>query len=287
MRIECESCGAWVSPPGAEVLGAIVRLPCPACGAASELPVAPRADRGGTQSEEAPGKEVSEGSVDASAQPPAGAAASAASIASGRQRAPGAAAGAAESAEMAAMECPKCGTAQGPASACRRCGLLAEHFSSFSAREGAGANPTLRRAWEACLEDWDDADAHEAFLERAVELSGYAYAARRYRGRLRERPGDATAARQLERVRRMAEAAALSVSAAGRRRERGPEYYRGAILVLVVLAFLAAAGVVYAIFAQGGQPLPGGGSEPESPGIEREELPGSEPVWRGPDPEPG
>jgi hypothetical protein len=148
------------------------------------------------------------------------------------------------------MTCPKCGTAQRTADACRSCGLRADRMARYTAAS-SGASPELVAAWTACLSRWSDPDAHEDLATLAAAHGAYAWVAGRYRDRLRDEPGNATAAQRLGALTRITEAS-LRAGAAGHTDGRGggpPGHkpYKNAITILVALVLLAAAGTIYAM----------------------------------------
>ncbi len=150
----------------------------------------------------------------------------------------------------AAMSCPKCGSEQPPASACRVCGLAADRFAAWDAAHRT-LEPRLEAAWRACLAAWHDAGAHERFLERVAAQSAYSDAARRYRARLRDHGGDATDEARLARIAKMAEAALLSRAVASKDAANDKEPYRGVLLMLIMLVVLGGAGATYMLLGQG------------------------------------
>jgi hypothetical protein len=143
------------------------------------------------------------------------------------------------------QHCPKCGAAVS-GDACRGCGLLASRFDEFRASDDAAADPPVVAAWEQALAAWDEPARHDRFVELASEKGAYAYAARRYRERLRADPDDAVARGRLDRITRMAEAALLATAHA-RKLAGTKEPYRGSVLVLVLLLVGIAIGGIYAM----------------------------------------
>lgn len=145
--------------------------------------------------------------------------------------------------------CPKC-DAPAPGDACARCGLARERFAAFVGDDEAPASGALRRAWEQVEAAWEDDAGHAAFVERAALEGAFRDAARRYRRAGRERD-DGRAEAQLDRIRRMAEAAILArpVEAAASA-EPEPEPYRRLVVLLIALVALAGAGGVYAMWHQ-------------------------------------
>jgi hypothetical protein len=159
------------------------------------------------------------------------------------------------------MTCPKCGTVQRPADACRQCGLRADKMKGFSAADEA-ASPALTAAWAKCLATWSDPDAHEELAKVAAAHGAYAWVARRYRDRLREQPQNATAAQRLAAITRITEAS-LRAGAAVRPDAKGAGHkpYKSALTILIALVLLAAAGTIYAMVATpsedpGAPPIP-------------------------------
>jgi hypothetical protein len=146
-----------------------------------------------------------------------------------------------------AIVCPKCGREQAPAEACRGCGLLVERFDEFRRRDDEDVPPAVVAAWERCLAAWDDAAEHERLVEVVAAHRAYGWGARRYRDALRGRPDDAVARARLTRMARMAEAA-LRSTATPRPEPRAKEPFKGAVVLLVVLAFIAVVSGVYAMF---------------------------------------
>lgn len=133
-------------------------------------------------------------------------------------------------------ECPKCGRGvETGDQACRSCGLLRAHFTGFRlASRKSGRRVTYQTRWTLVEENWSDAEAHEAFLAAAGREAALAAAAKWYRKAARKRHGDPMAARQLERISRMA-LAVHQVSVAPTPRENTGSRYRGLIMLFVIL----------------------------------------------------
>jgi len=152
------------------------------------------------------------------------------------------------------MACPKCGTVQPEAAACRVCGLRAERMASYAAQNPAGnAAPELLAAWAVVEAGWDDVDAHDKLGNLIASHNAYAWAARRYRDRLRAAPDDPIATDRLARITRITEAS-LRASAVARSDARSDgmpasvaKPYRGVITVLIMLVVVIAAGTIYAL----------------------------------------
>lgn len=153
------------------------------------------------------------------------------------------------------MQCPKCGTSQPEAEACRSCGLAAARFDSFRASNPEGAD-RLDALWEGVQASWDDDEVHRRFIEAAAADHAFAIAARRYREVLRERPGDARADTALKRITRMAEASMLARAAARPGQGEGKEPYKNVLILLIALVLLAGAGAMYLMVRSAGQEEP-------------------------------
>jgi hypothetical protein len=234
LRIECELCRALVSVDRFRSSASGIDVDCPACErrffVAAQPPHTATATPTVTIDSEQAAPAIEWRPVD---RPPTASGAGS----SARQR--------------HAMTCPKCDERQPGASACRRCGLSAARFDDFAASAAVDLPPEVDEAWRRCLARWGDRAAHEAFTERVAAASAYAHAARMYRERLRAEPADELARAQLERMGRMAEAAAFTAAASTAHRAgatRSP--YRAAIWLLVLCGLLAIGGSLYAILTR-------------------------------------
>jgi hypothetical protein len=112
-------------------------------------------------------------------------------------------------------------------------------------------------AWDRVIEAWDDGERHDALLRRVAQHDAYAWAAARYRDAKRAAPAspspfrsypdhavDAIADRQLDRMRRAAEATLYASASAREDRARSP--YRATTAILAMLIFAVVAGLVFA-----------------------------------------
>jgi hypothetical protein len=163
------------------------------------------------------------------------------------------------------MQCPKCGSSQPEADACRSCGLAAARFDGFRASEPEGED-RLEALWEAAQADWDDDEGHRRFIEAAAATDSFAIAARRYREVLRQRPGDPRADTALKRITRMAEASMMARAAARPGEAEGKEPYKNVLILLIALVMLAGAGAMYLMVRSAGQEEP---TRVPVPGLER------------------
>ena len=220
MRVECESCHELVTASFSLEAGA-VRAVCPACRHAMVVPVAPSA---------AP--EVATEAV----------------TAAGTDAATPAAADAA---------CPKCGAPRrGGAASCPSCGLAVARMAAYVAARDAEVLGPVREAWARATEAWSDPARHDELLRLVAAHNAYAWAA----GRYRTRGGDPIAGRQLDRLRRAAEATLLA--GASVRPDRAAAPYRAAVGILAILIAVVLVGLVYATVIR--QP-PGAAVAPSAP----------------------
>jgi len=157
--------------------------------------------------------------------------------------------------------CPKCGAPRRGERACPRCGLAADRSEAYTeantAARGASVPAEVAAAWERVIEAWDDAERHDALLRRVAQHDAYAWAAARYRDAKRAAPAspspfrsypdhavDAIADRQLDRMRRAAEATLYASASA--REDRGGSPYRATTAILALLIFAVVAGLAFA-----------------------------------------
>jgi hypothetical protein len=111
------------------------------------------------------------------------------------------------------------------------------------ARDAAVAEP-VRDAWQRATAAWHDDARHDEVFQRAAGHNAYAWAA----GRYRTRGKDPIAVRQLDRLRRAAEATLLAGATV--RADATSKPYRATAGVLVALVIVVAAGLVYALVAR-------------------------------------
>ncbi len=149
--------------------------------------------------------------------------------------------------------CPKCRALVGSRAACPGCGLASSRMAGFSSARDSEIPEAVRAAWSAVVsspEAWVEQARHDAFVQLVASASAFAWAAGQYQEIRRQRPDDAIAVRQLERVRRTAEAAMLATTTV---REVKQSPYRSATAILVMLVVLLIAGAVYARFMREAQ----------------------------------
>jgi hypothetical protein len=142
--------------------------------------------------------------------------------------------------------CPKCGTPRAaPASACPRCGLASDHMAAYAGKRDAELPDAVAVAWEAALAAWSDPARHDALFQLIVLHGAYAWAAAKYRDHKRAlNDDDAIGDRQLERLRRAAEATLRVTGTA--RADTTPKPYRALLAVLVVLIVATIVGLLIA-----------------------------------------
>jgi hypothetical protein len=146
------------------------------------------------------------------------------------------------------MTCPKCGSYQAIAVACRKCGLTTTLMPKFREQDSAQQPSAVTTAWIAAELNWTDPGRHEKFVAAVVEANAFAYAARQYRAAAIKRPDDAIAATQIERLRKMAEAALKATAV--QRPDKGPMPFKGATMVLIACIVAVVFGLVYAMISK-------------------------------------
>jgi hypothetical protein len=156
--------------------------------------------------------------------------------------------------------CPKCGALRrADAAACASCGLTAARMAAYSSEREAAVPGALHDAWTRATERWGDAAVHDELLRMVAGHSAYAWAAGRYRTRAR----DPVARRQLERLRRAAEAT-LFASATARSEARASPY-RASRSVLAILIVAVVVGLLYATVIRDSAPPPRAPASPVRP----------------------
>jgi hypothetical protein len=138
-------------------------------------------------------------------------------------------------------------------------------MEAYARTREAAVPDAVAAAWDRVLEAWDDAGRHDALLGLVAQHDAYAWAAARYREARRSAPAspapfrsypdhavDAVADRQLERMRRAAEATLLASASTREDRARAP--YRAATAVLAMFIFAIVAGMLFASVLRPGQP---------------------------------
>jgi hypothetical protein len=136
------------------------------------------------------------------------------------------------------MTCPKCGQAQRPAAACRRCGLLVASWRPEDAAQGPAPGPAREAAalWTACEGAWHESPRHDAFIDHCRRAGLLALAAARYG----QRAGpDGVAAARLAQIRTLAEQGLFALRSEPKRKSS-----RALIVLAVVfiVLFVALAG---------------------------------------------
>jgi hypothetical protein len=150
--------------------------------------------------------------------------------------------------------CPKCGTARDDARThCASCGLAHDRMGAFAQARDAVPD-ALGEAWQRAVAAWDDRARHDELLRLVTQHDAYAWAAARYRERLKERADDAVAQQELQRVRKAAEAQLLSTGT--NRRVNIPKPYRRTLAMLGLLVFMILALAIYALATRGRSDAP-------------------------------
>jgi hypothetical protein len=154
-------------------------------------------------------------------------------------------------------------------------------MEAYARTREAAVPEVLAAAWDRALEGWDDDERHDALLRLVAQHDAYAWAAAKYRDVKRAAPAspspfrsypdhavDAIADRQLDRMRRAAEATLFASASA--REDRGRAPYRATTTILAMFIFVIVAGLVFATMLQRSRPAGAGqatpaGAQPASP----------------------
>jgi len=134
--------------------------------------------------------------------------------------------------------CPKCG-APHPAEqpSCAKCGLT---FALFNPEHLALPAP-LEETWTALVAAWSDAARHEAFLEECHQAGVLIEAARRYRVRSEQDPGDSAAALYRDEAGRRL----MALTTLPHEEEPDLTWVKVVMAGVVVVACLALVGVIF------------------------------------------
>jgi len=99
----------------------------------------------------------------------------------------------------AIRRCPKCGASNLKSrTECCKCGVIFEKYERFE-REG-GVLPSLSRAWQGVLQDYNNIAKHMAFVDQCEELQAVPYALKKYEELKEIQPFDQIAIEMHERV---------------------------------------------------------------------------------------
>jgi hypothetical protein len=126
---------------------------------------------------------------------------------------------------------------------------MPDRMAAYAAAREAAVSDAVRVAWERAVAEWNDSARHDAFLQVVASHGAYAWAAGRYRDAGRARAGDVIGPRQLDRLRRAAEATLLA--SAGARPDPRTTPYRATMTILAMMVVAIIAGLLYAVVSQG------------------------------------
>lgn len=99
-------------------------------------------------------------------------------------------------------KCPKC-QAMNPrlTKECLKCGVIFEKVENLPAADAAlGAIPSLVKAWQDLMGDYDNLKKHMAFVHRAEELHALPYALKKYQSLKEAQPQDEVAQKMFHQV---------------------------------------------------------------------------------------
>ncbi len=123
--------------------------------------------------------------------------------------------------------------------ACVQCGLAVSRMATYEQPVDTVAAP-LEAAWQAAVTAWHDPGRHDEILRLVGYHDAWAWAARRYRMRLRDNPTDLVAPRALARLERGLSVGMMHVPdpAVGRP-------YRATMRLLILMLITLAVGMIY------------------------------------------
>jgi len=89
-------------------------------------------------------------------------------------------------------KCPKCSSLNPRLTKeCLKCGVIFEKVENLPAADGAlGAIPSLVKAWQSVLSDYDNLKKHLAFVNRCEDLQALPYALKKYQSLKEAQPQD-------------------------------------------------------------------------------------------------
>jgi hypothetical protein len=99
-------------------------------------------------------------------------------------------------------KCPKC-EALNPrlSKECIKCGVIFERLENLPPADAAlGAIPSLVKAWQDLLSDYDNLRKHMAFVDRCEELQALPYALKKYESLREAQPQDGVAQQMFHRI---------------------------------------------------------------------------------------
>lgn len=99
-------------------------------------------------------------------------------------------------------KCPKCASLNPRLSKeCIKCGIIFEKVESVPVSDAAlGAIPSLVKAWQDLLSDYDNLKKHVAFVDRCEDLQALPYALKKYQSLKEAQPQDDVAQKMFHQV---------------------------------------------------------------------------------------
>jgi hypothetical protein len=99
-------------------------------------------------------------------------------------------------------KCPKCGSLNPRLSKeCLKCGVIFERVENLPAEDATlGAIPSLVKAWQDLMSDYDNLKKHVAFVDRCEDLHALPFALKKYQSLKEAQPQDDLAQKMLHRV---------------------------------------------------------------------------------------
>lgn len=98
-------------------------------------------------------------------------------------------------------KCSKCGTLNSKAAdECQKCQVIFSKIEGLPLEQKTGALPSLMRAWQELLGDYENVAKHIAFVDRCEDLQAIPYALRKYQALKEAQPQDTVAQEMFKKV---------------------------------------------------------------------------------------
>ncbi len=136
------------------------------------------------------------------------------------------------------MKCAKCLRQQPSAEACIHCGLLRENFAQYQKQNPF--DPELMNDWSQLKDAWQQEAKHEEFYQKYANTPKRSQITALYTSALEQQDTRDQAARQLEKLRKLAIAVASMGLVRKEKEKRNPWFTAVAILVFFVVLVVVA-----------------------------------------------
>lgn len=98
-------------------------------------------------------------------------------------------------------KCPKCGTFNTKtAEECKKCHVILAKLEGLPLEPKQGALPSLVRAWQELMSDYDNIKKHVAFVDRCEDLQALPFALKKYQSLREAQPQDEMAQKMFQQL---------------------------------------------------------------------------------------